>query len=184
MRLGTLAAVPGSGTLRVIRMPASNPTSRAVECRNLAAVRAGLVRYARAGETVRAAVAAKRKSSGGLVAHPAQVIFEKLDDLHLLATRQLGDLLDERAELASRRDRAAWSRFAQQLLDGDAKRLGHRQQHVRTRQVAAAFPIMNVGVNLADAFGQFALAQPGRFAERLQMSSPVRHGRRINRHHK
>jgi len=46
-----------------IRMPASNPTLRAVEWFSLAAVRAGLVRYARAGETVRAAGASRHRAA-------------------------------------------------------------------------------------------------------------------------
>ena len=45
------------------RMPANSPTSRAVERRILAAVRLGLVRYARAGETVRAAGASRHRAA-------------------------------------------------------------------------------------------------------------------------
>jgi hypothetical protein len=48
--VGTLAAVPGGITLRAVRMPASKPTSRAIVRFYLAAVRAGLVRSARAGK--------------------------------------------------------------------------------------------------------------------------------------
>ena len=55
--------MPGSGTPCVIREPASNPTSRVVERRSLAAVPTGLVRYARAGETVRVANAPRHRAA-------------------------------------------------------------------------------------------------------------------------
>ena len=43
--------------------PASNPTLRVIGRCNLAAVRLGLVRYARAGETVRAAGASRHRAA-------------------------------------------------------------------------------------------------------------------------
>ena len=61
--IGTLAAVPGSGTLRAIRMPASNPTSRVVERLSLAAVPYGPCAIHARGGTVRAAGASRHRAA-------------------------------------------------------------------------------------------------------------------------
>ena len=91
--------------------------------------------------------------------------FDELGQLRLLPSRQTQCFLKHLAELSARSNDAPGSVFAQQLMHGDAKRLGHRHQHIRTRQVTALFPITNVGLVLADLPGQFPLRETGGFPE-------------------
>jgi len=89
------------------------------------------------------------KKSGGLavgVFVQRQKTFGHLDDFLLLAAGQLADLLKDLAELAAGGDHAARFWFAEQVMHGDAECLGHRSQHIGTRNLPAAFPIDDIGV--------------------------------------
>ena len=132
-----------------IRMPASNPTSRAIGRRTLAAVRAGLGRYARASEracrwraTARRHARArfwqwkvfrgarggskgkplprlKRKSSGGF-AVLVDERFNELGDLALLIAGQLAGPLEHLPQLACRTFAARLCGVAaKDIFDGD-----------------------------------------------------------------
>ena len=81
--------------------------------------------------------------------------FEDVQNLFLLTPRHLGDGFKKLAGASARRDNALGARLAQQFLDGDAQRLGHRREHIRTRNLPAALPIADVGVRLADLLGEF-----------------------------
>jgi hypothetical protein len=123
---------------------------------------------ARGGSKAAAADAAKGKSSRRAVGVLSDEDLDELGQFRLLAARQPQGILKHQAELSTRSNDTLGPGFAQQLMHGDAERLGHRQQHVGTRQVAALFPIADVRLVLADLPGQFPLRKAGGFAQSFE----------------
>jgi hypothetical protein len=89
-------------------------------------------------------------------------------DFLLLAAGQFGDPLKSLVQTAPRGNDAPWLWLAQQFLDSDAQGIGHRHEHVGTRQVAASLPIAHIGRFFANLPGQFAEAQSGGLAQLTQ----------------
>ena len=83
-------------------------------------------------------------------------------DLLLLAARELGHGLEYLAHLASRSRGTPCLGFAEELLDGDAKGLCHRDQDVGAREVPAGLPIVDVRWLLPDLPGEFTLMKAPR----------------------
>jgi len=92
----------------------------------------------------------------GLALLACQHGLEHIDNLVLLTPWQPGNRLDDAAQLAARWNGAFWARLAQQLLDGDPKGFGDRNQNIRAGQIAAGLPIVDVGRLFVDLARQFA----------------------------
>ena len=80
--------------------------------------------------------------------------FQDRHDLFLLARRQLRRLIEKLTHAACRRKNPLRFIFTQKLFDRDAKRGSHRNEQIRARQIAGAFPIADVGVVLVDLPGE------------------------------
>lgn len=94
---------------------------------------------------------------------------DDFENVRLLAARQLGDSFKCLADFATRPGDAARLRFAKQLLDSNAERLGHCRQNIRAWNLSAPFPIADVGGGLVDLAREFAHRQTGGFAQPAQV---------------